>query len=538
MNISKPWLDNYPPGIDDTVRIPDDHQNLADRLLGACMRYAARAAIVCGSDRLTYSDLDRQSRQVAAGFLACGLKKGDRVALMCPNVPQLPVARLAALRLGLVVVNVNPQYTARELKHQLNDSAAVAMVVAESALPVFDSIIDDTSVRLTIVVPAKEGTQTQAERQPHSFRIDFSELLSGSQELPTVQVSRGDLAFLQYTGGTTGLSKGAMLTHGNVLSNLAQIEKWVSPDDDARFRVVTALPLYHIMALTLNELLFLGRGAELVLVPNARDAATLMDELCIEPPGFITGVNTLFGVISRHPRSGQIDFSRLHATLGGGTAILQGVAQEWQKISGKPIVQGYGLSEASPVLTICRLDQQFDGSIGYPVPATDIQIRDPETGQQMPEGERGEICAAGPQVMQGYWGRLDAASTFHPDGYLRTGDVGIMESDGRIRIVDRTKDVILVSGFNVYPTEIEDVLSEHAAVVEAACIGVPDERTGEAIRAFVVCSNTADVTTTDLEDFCRLHLTAYKVPRQFEFVKEIPKSAVGKILRRELRALR
>lgn len=540
MSQDRIWLKNYPAGVDPDIQVPHNHDSLADRLLQACAQYADRTAISCGDDSLSYAELADQSECVAAWLASsAGLVKGDRIALMCPNILELPVSMLAAHRLGLVVVNVNPLYTSRELRHQLVDSGAVAIVIASTALPVFDAIAQETSVRTSVVVPLGQSKAEISTSAPQSGqRFFFDEILDCIDPVPQVDVEREDLAFLQYTGGMTGASKGAMLSHGNVLSNLAQVENWVAPSSGASLRIITALPLYHIMALCLNELLFLGCGAELVLITNPRDVDSLISAMRKAPPGFFTGVNTLFNAVINHPAVTEIDFSQLHMAIGGGTAILPAVSRQWETLTGRPIVQGYGLSEASPVLTLCHPDLPFDGSIGFPVPATDIEIRDPESGESLPLGEKGELCANGPQVMRGYWGRESAEdSGFHPDGWLRTGDVAFMNDQGAITIVDRTKDMILVSGFNVYPNEIESICAEHPGIMEAACIGVPDERTGEAVKAFVVPKNS-DISTDDIIKHCRKHLTAYKVPRQIEIVEEIPKSPVGKILRRELRQVR
>lgn len=534
MHSLKPWLASYPPGVGAEIETPSV-PSLAARLLAACSRYPDRTALSCGDRRLTYGDLEGQSRRVGAWFAAAGLKKGDRIALMCPNVPELPVAMLAAHRLGLVVVNVNPLYTARELKAQLADSGALAIVVASTALAVFAAIAGETKVRHCVIVPVGDGTGQPESTELPCSPVWFAQTLEHSYSLPAVAVGLTDLAFLQYTGGTTGASKGAMLDHGNVLANLAQIEPWLLPPSDAPLAVITALPLYHIFALTVNELLFLGRGAELVLITNPRAVDSIIDAMVEHPPGFITGVNTLFNAIADHPRAAQVDFRGLHIAMGGGTAIQAAVSRRWEALTGKPLVQGYGLSETSPVLTICDPSAPFDGSIGLPMPSTEVEIRDPVTGQPVANGERGELCARGPQVMRGYWQRPDTDGTvFHEDGWFRTGDVATMDAGGKVTIVDRTKDMILVSGFNVYPNEVEGVCAEHSGVVEAACIGVPDERTGEAVKVFVVRRNPA-LQADDVITHCRLSLTSYKVPRHVEFVQELPKSAVGKILRRALR---
>jgi len=492
--------------------------------------------VSCGNERLLYSDLDRQSAALSAWLATAGFGKGQRIALMCPNVLAQPVAILAAHRLGMTVVNVNPMYTARELTHQLKDSGAEALVIAQSALSVFAEVAAEVAVTTCLVVGPQPDDDV-APSWPHSAcqLTSFEAALRCHAPPPNVQVDHDDLAFLQYTGGTTGVSKGAMLSHGNVLSNLAQVERWIPPSSENPLAVITALPLYHIFALTVNALLFLGRGAELVLVTNPRDIDSLIEVMRAHPPGFITGVNTLFGALISHPDIHSVDFSHLHMAMGGGTAILASTSRRWQALTGKPIVQGYGLSEASPILTVCAPGEDFNGSIGYPVPSTDIEIRDPESGAPLPVGEQGELCARGPQIMRGYWRREDQNDrTFHPGGWLRTGDVARMDERGALFIVDRTKDMILVSGFNVYPNEVESVCSEHPDIVETACIGVPDERTGEAVKVFVVRRN-GDLSEASVVEHCRRFLTPYKVPRQVEFLTQLPKSPVGKILRRELR---
>ena len=534
MSDARLWQSQYPPGVPLVIE-PPEHASLADRILSACRRHLNRVAASCGGERLLYSDLERQSAALSAWLASAGFGKGQRIALMLPNVLAQPVAMLAAHRLGMVVVNVNPLYTARELRHQLNDSGAVALVIAQSALPVFAEVAAEVAVN-TCVVVASPGDDVPRDWPHAGCRLTtFEATLRCDATVPNVSVGHDDLAFLQYTGGTTGVSKGAMLSHGNVLSNLAQVERWIAPLTEARLAVITALPLYHIFALTVNSLLYLGRGAELVLVTNPRDVDALVATLRAHPPGFITGVNTLFNALVSHPEIGTVDFSQLHMAMGGGTAILAPTSRRWQALTGAPIVQGYGLSEASPILTVCSPDEEFSGSIGYPVPSTDIEIRDPETGEALPVGEQGELCARGPQIMRGYWRREDQNDrTFHPGGWLRTGDVARMDPRGALFVVDRTKDMILVSGFNVYPNEVESVCSEHPDIVESACIGVQDERTGEAVKVFVVRRNEA-LSAEQVIEHCRRFLTPYKVPRQVDFLAQLPKSPVGKILRRELR---
>ncbi|MGH8461855.1 MAG: AMP-binding protein [Stenotrophobium sp.] len=530
------WLTSYPPGMPATIGT-SRYNSLGEMIAESCDRYADRAALVQGSDTLDYRQLDALSQRLAA-FLAVDLSLalGERVALMMPNVLAYPLAICGALRAGCAVVNVNPMYTPRELKHQLHDSGARAIIVAEPFLGTVDAVLAETAVDTVIVVPMT-GVPTPGNRiYDHSGRATLATALASSSALPFIVQRRTDTALLQYTGGTTGPSKGAELTHGNLLSNLDQFHAWLGDAVQVEQEVIiTALPIYHIFAMTVNFLSFLRLGAKNVLITNPRDlpamAATMEREGCTA----ITGVNTLFNGLLNTPGFDALDFSKLNLSMGGGSAIQPAIARRWQEVTGKVLIEGYGLSETSPVLTVNRLDTGvFRSGIGLPLPSTEISIRN-EEGREVAPGESGELCARGPQVMRGYWNKPEEnAKAFTEDGYFRTGDMAMQDAEGYFHIVDRKKDMVLVSGFNVYPNEVEAVCAEHPGVLESACIGVPDPRTGEAVKVFVV-KRDESLTEQSLIEYCRKNLTAYKVPRQVQFLKELPKSPVGKILRRELR---
>ena len=561
-DLPRPWLQSYPPGVPAEIDA-GRYRSLVDILDESFRRFAPRDAAICMGESLRYRDLDEMSAAVAAWLIAQGVHKGDRVALMMPNVLQYPVAIAGVLRAGAVVVNVNPLYTPRELEHQLRDSGAVAIIVLENFAATLAEVIERTSVRH--VVLASMGDQLgwwkgrlvnfvvrHVRKMVPEFElpldggrqvIRFNELLGEGARLraPHVEIGPDDVAFLQYTGGTTGVSKGATLLHRNVVANILQSEAWFGPalaklPPDQQMKVVCALPLYHIYALTACFMLGARLGTVNLLIPNPRDIPGFIRTLSEHRVNMFPGVNTLFNALANEADFARLDFSGLVISNGGGMAVQEATAKKWRKITGCPVVEGYGLSETSPVATVNRFDiDTFTGSIGYPVPSTDIAIRDDE-GRDVGFGQPGEICIRGPQVMAGYWQRPDeTAKVMTDDGFFRSGDVGVMAPDGSVKIVDRKKDMILVSGFNVYPNEIEQVVSMLPGVLECAAIGIPDERSGEAVKLFVV-KQDATLSEGDVADFCKTNLTNYKRPKYIEFRDDLPKSNVGKILRRELRA--
>ena len=553
--MQKIWLQAYPPEVAADID-SDRYPSLTALLEDAFQRYADRPAYVCMGATLRYAELDALSRQLAVWLQQQGLAPGARVAVMLPNVLQYPVAVAAILRAGMVVVNVNPLYTARELRHQLADSGAEAIVVLENFAATVQQVLAQTRVRHVLLASAGDMLGPlkgplvnlvarrvrklvppfelpQAQRWPQALRA------GQGGRLQPVKTAPGDLAFLQYTGGTTGVAKGAMLTHRNIVANVLQNDAWAGPAlRDAGgdgVRIVCALPLYHILALTACMLMGAHWGACNILIPNPRDTAGMIRTLARQRFHFMPGVNTLFNALLNHPDVGRIDFSALRIALGGGMAVQQTVSERWQQLTGCPILEGYGLSETSPTATLNRTDARgFSGSIGLPVPSTEVAILD-DDGRALPPGESGEIAIRGPQVMAGYWQRPDdTAQVMTADGFFRSGDIGVMDAQGYVRIVDRKKDMILVSGFNVYPSEVEAVVSAHPGVLECACIGVPDAHAGQAVKLFVV-PRDATLDASQLQAYCREQLTAYKRPRSIVFCASLPKSNVGKILRRALR---
>ncbi|MEX3841823.1 AMP-binding protein [Paraburkholderia sp. BR10882] len=539
-----PWLASYgeiPATID-----PDRHPSLAHMFNEAMREHAHRPALRAGDASpgdaspgdasLSYADVDRLSRDFAAYLQHVGVKKGDRVAVMLPNLLAFPIALIGIVRAGAVQVNVNPLYTPRELQHQLADSGAQTLVAFDGALPTFDAIRANTAVKNVLSVAASDCTSASGERdaQPGSFAAALAQGAGLPFEAPAL--CGDDPLFLQYTGGTTGLSKGALLTHRNLVANVEQFKTFMpgfmNPGEEV---VVTALPLYHIFALTVNLITYFSIGAENWLVANARDLGGVIDVFKAARPTSFMGVNTLYAGLVAHPRIGEVDFSRLRLAGGGGAAIIPTVSERWQAMTGGFIREGYGLSETSPVLSFNPGSvDRFTGTTGLPVPSTDVKLMN--DGVEAAPGEPGEICAKGPQVMQGYWNQPEATrAAFTDDGYFRTGDVGVFDERGFLRIVDRSKDMILVSGFNVYPNEIEAVVTALPGVAECACVGVADERSGEAVRVFVVPAREAALSEEAVIAHCRAQLAAYKVPRVVSFVQALPKSTVGKILRRELR---
>ena len=551
--MDKIWLQSYPPGVPPEVDL-DEFSSLVDLFEQSVRKFAARTAYVNMGKSLTYGELDELSARFA-GWLQgeLGLGPGARVALMMPNCLQYPVAMFGVLRAGLTVVNVNPLYTARELEHQLKDAGCEAIVIVENFAHTLQDVLPSTPVRHVVTtglgdllgfpksllvnfVVRHVKKMVPAWSLPGS--IAFREALAkgAAHPLRPVMLGHEDLAFLQYTGGTTGVAKGAMLTHGNIVANLQQAHAWIGPYvRDGEELIVTALPLYHIFSLTANCLTFFKIGAENLLITNPRDIPGFIAELAKVRFTAITGVNTLFNALLNHPDFEKLDFSSLRLALGGGMAVQQAVAERWKAVTGRPLAEAYGLTETSPAVCINPLDlPEFNHSIGLPISSTDVSLRDDE-GYEVLLGEPGELCVKGPQVMKGYYNRPeDTARVFTRDGYLRTGDVAVIAPDGYVRIVDRKKDMILVSGFNVYPNEVEDVVASHPGVLEVAALGVPDERSGEAVKIFVVRKDPT-LTAEALIAHCRQGLTGYKVPHYVEFREELPKSNVGKILRRALR---
>jgi long-chain acyl-CoA synthetase len=551
--MEKIWLKSYRAGVPAEIDL-DEYTSLNDLLAQSCRKFRDLPAFRNLGTTITYAELDRLSRHFAAWLQSLGLAKGARVALMMPNLLQYPVALFGALRAGMIVVNVNPLYTARELEHQLRDSGAEAIVILENFAHVLEKVVANTAVQH--VVTTQVGDLLRPHRRllvnfavKHMKKmvpewhiggaIGFRAALERGSRAPLDEAtpSHADIAFLHYTGGTTGRSKGAMLTHGGLVANMLQAREWSRGIlEEGREIVVTALPMYHVFSLTTNCLLFIKLGAINLLITNPKDMPEFVKELSKTPWTVITGVNTLFNGLLNTPGFAALDFSSLKFALGGGAAVHRTVAERWQAVTGKHILQGYGLTETSPFVSCTPLDTKYSPTIGLPLPSTEIAIMDDE-GHELPTGAEGEICIKGPQVMAGYWQMpSETAAAFTPDGWLRTGDIGVMDEDGFMRITDRKKDMILVSGFNVYPNEIENVIAAVPGVVECGVIGVPDIIAGEVVKAFVVSSDPS-LSADQIVASCRQNLTNYKVPRMVEFRNELPKTPVGKILRRELRAL-
>ena len=547
------WRRDYPPEIPGEID-PDSLRSLKAMFEDACRDHAASPAVSNMGRTLTYAELGEYSRRFGAWLQRqAGLRKGDRVALMMPNILQYPIAIIGTLRAGCTVVNVNPLYTARELEHQLNDSGATVIVIFENACSVLEQVIARTQVRRVVVTgigdmlgfPKGQVTNFVIRRvrkmvPPWKLpgALPFREIIraGGSLTLDPVDISGEDIAFLQYTGGTTGVSKGAILTHRNMVANTLQVVAFMPELRQIRNAVViTALPLYHIFALTTNLLVFTRVGGLNVLITNPRDLAAFVAELKRVRFTFITGVNTLFNALLHTPGFDRLDFSSLKIALGGGMAVQAAVSERWRKVTGRHICQGWGLTESSPVGTSnLPGTTDFNGSIGYPLPSTEISICD-DDGNALPVGSVGEICLRGPQVMRGYWNRPEeTAKVMLPDGWLRTGDIGRMDERGRTYIEDRKKDMILVSGFNVYPNEVEGVVAEMPGVLEVAAVAQPDEKSGEVVALFIVKKDPT-LTSEQVVAFCKRELTGYKVPRAVYFRGELPKTNVGKILRRTLR---
>lgn len=547
-----PWIKKYPSGIPPDIHLYD-YNSLLELFDDCFKKYRDRVAYESMGRELTYSDVDKLSIQFAA-FLQndLGLKRGDRIAIQMPNLLQFPVAFIGALRAGLIVVNTNPLYTPREMEHQFKDSGAVAIVIVANFACNLQQIINNTAIKHVIITEIGDllgglkGTfvnlavkyiKKMVPPYQLSDAIKFNDALQrgGRSAYKRPEVKLEDLAVLQYTGGTTGISKGAKLSHGNIVAHNSMILYWFKPylSSGGNEIVITAIPMYHIFALTVNGLLMLAAGAKNVLITNPRDMKGFVNELKKHKFTIITGVNTLFNGLLNHPDFHQVDFSHLKGAVGGGMAVQDAVARKWEKVTGKPLVEGYGLSETSPVLCCNPLDGTHKiGTIGLPMPSTEVAIFDDE-GNQLPPGSTGEICARGPQVMSGYWEK-DNEGVFHSGGWFKTGDIGQMDAEGFFKIVDRKKDMIKVSGFNVFPNEIENVVANNAKVLEVAAIGIPDDRSGEVIKIFVVKKDQT-LTEDELRNYCYENLTKYKVPKYIVFRDMLPKSNVGKIIRRLLK---
>jgi long-chain acyl-CoA synthetase len=553
--MDKIWLKSYPPGVPAEID-PSRYSSVSELLEEAFRDHRAKPAFVCMGQEISYGELDALSHKLAAWFQSKGLARGARIAIMMPNVLQYPVAIAAILRAGYVVVNVNPLYTPRELEHQLKDSGAEAIILLENFAVTLQAIVRNTSIKHIVVaamgdlmgikgalvnfVVRRVKKMVPAWSLPGHVKFNTAVAQGARQSFKPVQQRPDDVAFLQYTGGTTGVAKGATLLHRNLIANVLQSEVWLDPvranrADIDQFITVVALPLYHVFALTVCGLLTIRTGGLGVLIPNPRDIAGMIKALEGYPITTIPAVNTLYNALLNSPDFHNLDFSKLIAANGGGMAVQEAVAKRWYEHTHTPIIEGYGLSETSPCVTCNPVTvTEYSGTIGLPLPSTEISIRDDENNE-VPLGQPGEICIRGPQVMAGYWNRPDeTAKVMTQDGFFKSGDVGVMNEGGFVKIVDRKKDMILVSGFNVYPNEVEDVVAKLPGVFEVAAVGVPDQHSGEAVKLFVVKKDPA-LTDADVFAYCKQQLTGYKRPKIVEFRAELPKSNVGKILRRELR---
>jgi len=551
--VNKPWLDRYPDGVPAEID-PGEYSSIADIFNQSCEKYREQTAYINFDKELTFDELDRLSRDFAAWLQSKGMQKGDRIALMMPNILQYPVALFGAMRAGMVIVNTNPMYTPRELRHQLEDSGARAIVIVENFAHVLEEVHKDSPVEQIITTRIGDllgfpkslivnFVLKYVKKAVPAFDLpgasQFNDALSAGSKLQLTApgLDLDDLAFLQYTGGTTGVAKGAMLTHRNLVANMLQAKAWMLPAGiglEMEY-VITALPLYHIFALTANCLVFMALGGVNVLITNPRDMPGFVKELSKFPFTYLPGVNTLFNGLLNTPGFAELDFSTFKGALGGGMAVQRAVAERWKEVTGEPLIEAYGLTETSPAACINPMDiEGFNGCIGLPISSTECAVMN-DAGELLPQGERGELVVRGPQVMKGYWKRPEeTAKVITEDGWLRTGDVALMTGEGFFKIVDRKKDMILVSGFNVFPNEIEDVIALHPKVLEVAVIGVPDPKSTEAVKVFVVKSDPS-LTADELRAHCKEQLTGYKRPRHIEFRDELPKTNVGKILRRELR---
>ncbi len=554
--IERPWLKAYPPGVPADIDA-SQYPSLVALLEEGFAKYGDRVAYSFMGKEVSFAQTDRLSQSFAAYLQTLGLTKGDRIAIMMPNVPQYPVTVAAILRAGYVVVNVNPLYTPRELEHQLKDSGAKAIVIIENFAATLEECIGNTPVKHVVLCAMgdqlgflKGAIVNHVVRNvkkmvppfnlPQAVRFNDAVAQGQRAKLVRPDIKPDDVAVLQYTGGTTGVSKGAVLLHRNVIANLLQSEAWNAPamatmEPGEQPVYVCALPLYHIFAFTVNMMLGMRTGAKNILIPNPRDLPAVLKELTKHRIHSFPAVNTLFNGLANHPDFNKVDWSHLKVSLGGGMAVQSAVAQLWLEKTGCPIVEGYGLSETSPSASCNPTNsKQFTGTIGVPIPGTWFKLLDDE-GNEVPQGQAGEIAIKGPQVMAGYWQRPDeTAKVMTPDGYFKSGDIGIIDANGFFKIIDRKKDMILVSGFNVYPNEIEEVVSKLEGVLECACVGMPDDKTGEAVKLVIVKKNPA-LTEAQVRDHCKANLTGYKLPKVVEFRTDLPKTPVGKILRRELR---
>ena len=546
------WLKSYPPGVPADID-PERLTSLVQMLHHACTAHRDRPAYEQLGKVLSFGQLDELSSAFAAWLQSAGPAKGERIAIMLPNTLQYPIALFGALRAGLTVVNTNPLYTARELEHQLTDSGASAIIVLENFAHVVAEVVPHCRLKHVLVTAVGDflsfpkshvinyivrHRRKQVPEWHIPAALSFRDAVRSGRKMPfrPVEVGSEDLAFLQYTGGTTGVAKGAMLSHGNICANILQAQAWLgSRFEQERGVLLTAIPLYHVFALTVNCLLFTYIGWKNVLIINARDFPALVAAMKREPFEFFSGVNTLFNALLHTPGFDKVDFSRLKITLGGGMAVQASVAQRWKEVTGNILTQAWGLTETSPGVAINPLTDEFNGSVGLPLPSTDVAVKD-DAGNDLPTGQSGEICVRGPQVMRGYWHRTEeTAKVMLPGGWLRTGDVGYVDGRGYVYLQDRKKDLILVSGFNVYPNEVEEVAVTHPGVLEAAAVAQPDPHSGEVVALYVVLKDP-NVSEHDIIAHCRKFLAAYKVPRHVYFRRELPKSNVGKVLRKELRA--
>jgi long-chain acyl-CoA synthetase len=545
------WHNHYPKGVPAEIDT-ENYDSIVDLIMTNTAKYGDKAAFTNMGVTMSYNEVEQLSNYFA-NYLThkCGLKKGDRIALQMPNLLQFPVALFGAIKAGVIVVNTNPLYTEREMKHQFKDSGAKAIVILANFAHLLEKIIDDTEIEHVIVTELGDlfpsfkkilvnNVVKYVKKMVPSFKLPkakkfLTALEEGKQfDFKPVASTREDIAFLQYTGGTTGVAKGAMLTHGNIIANMNQIFAWMAPKFiEGKEVIITPLPLYHIFSLTVNCLALMCYGGHNILITNPRDIPDFIKTLKKQPFTVLTGVNRLFNALLAHKDIGTVDFSQTKLSVAGAMALQDSVAHKWYEMTGTKVIEGYGLTEASPVVCCNPVDDSEQrGTIGMPLPNTQVKLVD-EDGHEVGLGEPGELCCKGPQVMKGYWERPEETAKVLKDGWLHTGDVAVMQDDGFFKIVDRMKDMILVSGFNVYPNEIEDVMAKHPAVHEVAAVGVADEKSGEAVKIFVV--KKGDVTEDQLRDFAKESLTAYKVPRYVEFREELPKTNVGKILRRELR---
>ena len=552
MNEPRPWLKNYPVGVPANID-PDAYPNLVSMLEENFEKYRNKPAFSCMGKEITFNQVDKMSKQFGAYLQSRGLEPGDKIAIMMPNLLQYPIALFGALRAGLIVVNTNPLYTPREMLHQFTDSGVKAIVLAENFAANLEKIIEETAIKTVIITSIGEMlgfvkkrvvnfVVRSVKRIVPSYNINntvsFTEAISQGKKfkITAFQGTQDDVIMHQYTGGTTGVAKGAMLTNKNIVSNMLMLRAWMNPFlEEGEEVALCPLPLYHIFAFTVNLLAMMSFGAKTILVTNARDLPSVIKTLKSYPVSVITGVNTLFNALINRSDFTALDFSTLKVTVGGGMAVQRPVAEKWQKITGCVLSEGYGMTEASPVVTTNPLDGSGRiGTIGVPIPSTDIRIVDNQ-GNVLAPGGVGEIQVKGPQVMKGYYNRPEAtAETIIGEGWLCTGDIGMMSEDGYFQIVDRKKDMILVSGFNVYPNEIEEVIAGHPKVLEVAAVGIPHAKSGEVVKVFVVKKDNS-LKKDELISFCKENLTGYKVPKEVEFRKELPKTNVGKILRRELR---